>query len=428
VVGSREIPVSVPVAYPRDTQESFEPVIMQDPFKQQFRTIAFGMYEREGDSSFAPPVEDEEGPAGDNYIPGLLVIPGNAQYLKSHFEVVAIVANAAPDGFDVTASNLTCRLVLPPSGQFGLPLTVGQSLNQEMADYGPDGQADTADDQDSIGPGQRARAEYVVIGERPGVYPIEVEIQGRLSLPQESSDVTIVAESQIIVRSPEFSVHFEHPDAVAEGEIFDMSMTFTNTGEIPLEDFSLALDGNNLVGARLHNTPELQTLESIPPGTEATLTYTLESLTNGVVYATYFKLPDNVQGSMALTVGIGQAGQRITENVLTFPAEFDSAFSGDLVTALKRFTKTALDFSQADPADLPGDLLPITGAGVRSMAENLILTARETSYGISQQEQILHLLSGFMRSQSEVEELDRIRRRFIDTNETTDIETAFGAA
>lgn len=429
VVGAKKIPIDVPVAYPKTTADFYQPITLEDPFQPYMRVIGFKMprFPRIDLPNAPAPPGPERSEVGDNYMPGLLVIPGNANYLKAHFEVIALVINVAPDGFEVSATNLNARLVLPEAGRFGLPLSVTQPLDQAMLDYGPDEVRATFDDKGQILAGDRAKAEYVVIGNQPGIYDIEIEIDGDLQIAGQTEPVRIRAESQVLVRSPEFSVHFDHPDAVAEDEPFEVGITFTNRGEVPIEDLSLVLDEGRLVGARLDGSTPLQTIDAIPVGGEVRFAYTLRSLISGKVFSSYFKLPDNVAGSLALNVGVGQTGQRISPYVFSYPPIVDQAFPPDLVAALKRYTKTALDFAQSDEVDLPSGLVEVPAPAVKTLATTFVQIARESGYGIPDHELMTRLLAAYQRSVRDFDPLDRVRRRFIN-NSDSDLEAAFGRA
>ncbi|CAM2005549.1 carboxypeptidase regulatory-like domain-containing protein [Acanthopleuribacter pedis] len=424
MIGSKEENVSVPVAFPKKNSEAFQPVILQDPFKPYVRLLTFPF---SGDDYNIPLGASPDPPASQSYMPGLILIPGNFNYLKSHFDVTCLVLNAAPEGFDVRVNRLQARLRLPDPTRYGNPLTVKESVIKPMLHPGEDGELETADDREFILPTEKAEASYVVIGNIPGMYDVEVEVTGNLQLPQETQEVSTLTRGQIFVRSPEFSVTFEHPDAVAENEVYNLIMNIDNRGEIPLEGFSVTLDPDTLVGCELFETHPVQSPGSIAVGGTGQVVYRLRSLLSGTVISSYFKVDGAVQGALNLRVGVGEIGQRISPYVVNFPEVFHAEFPVVLTNAIRQYAKAGLDVSQATPEEVPDGLLPVSAPAVREFNELAVFAARIGSMGFSDGEQLVRLFSLWTRGVREYEPLDRVRRAQIMAG-TDNPETAFAQA
>ncbi len=424
MIGSKEENVSVPVAFPKKETESFQPVILEDPFKPYLRMLTFPV---SGERQGLPPGALPDPPSAQQYIPGLILIPGNFNYLRSHFDVTALVLNAAPEGFDVRVSQLQARLRLPDPTRYGLPLTLRDEALKDMVFPGEDGILGTGDDRDFILPGEKAEAGYVVIGNIPGMYDVEVEVTGEVQLPQETQPVNTVTRGQIFVRSPEFNVNFEHPDAVAENEVYTLVMNIVNRGEVPLEGFSVTLDPDTLVGCELYNTHPVQQAPDIPVGGTGQIRYDLRAGLSGTVISSYFKIEGAVQGALQLRVGVGEIGQRISPYVVHFPEIFHTEFPLYLTDSLRQFAKTGLDIAQMTESELPQGLVPVTPSAVREFNSLALFTARAGTMGFSDGEQLARLFSLWVRSVNDYAPLDAVRRRQINVG-TSNPEPAFARA
>jgi len=424
------VDVNIPVVFPRHENSTFRPQVLRDPFS------TFHI------SPIIIPSPDGPNPEGDPILPpteeinsssplmGLLLIPGQLKYLKSHFAVTCVLMNVAPDGYSVRATDMTAELRLPLATTAGLPLTIQEPTRQVMVNLGRDGTPNTADDSHAVDPGQKARAKYVITGNVPGFHNFEVLVQGDLHLPQGKEPFSTRTKASVYVRSPDYNLSFEHPDAVEEGENYDLLVRVANTGQIAMEGFQLLLDGDRLQGVRLADGQyPVQDLGTIPIGAEATATYQLRSQVTGKVVAGYVKINDVGQmgEGVELRVAVGDIGQRISPYTLHFAQEFFDRFPADLTDALKRHAKKALDTSMTADHELPADLMPTTSKSVRAMNRAFVRAAKGQDFGMTPQESLIHLFREWVHPKGDYQPLDRIRRKILNLNELP-LETAFGGA
>lgn len=422
VIGSKEETVTANVVYPNVPDDRFQPVVVSDPFKPYVRAIPMDFFRYQSDD----PWEDFEPEPRAFRGNGILIIPGNFNYLKSHFGVTAVILNRGPDGYDVRLEHLKTQLSLPPATLYGEPLTTHQPLTQPMVNLGPDGERGTADDRDFALPGEEASSEYVLIGQTEGMYDVRVDISGDVALSNETVPLQSSALARVFVRSPNFSVTFEHPDAVAENEPYDLFMHVRNTSEAVLSGFSVTLDPFRMVGVQLDTgTNPIQSLPDLQPGEEGSLTYRLRSTVAGKVLASYLKIDGAPSGQVDLYVGVGESGEVITPYVFHYPPEFD-VFSADLRADLRRSAKKAMDFSQMTADTLPIDLLPITPVAVRSLNEQMVRAAQLEQFQAPHAESLINLFGTWLHSVQGYEPLDRLRRKLIAEN-SVDPRPAFAA-
>ena len=424
------VDVNIPVVFPRHDNSTFRPQVLRDPFSTfHIAPIIIGGPDGpnpEGDP-LLPPTEETESASP---LMGLLLIPGQLKYLKSHFAVTCVLMNVAPEGYAVRTTDMVAELRLPPASSAGLPLTIQEPTRQVMINLGRDGVPGTADDSSTVDPGQKARAKYVLTGNVPGFHDFEVLIQGDLHLPQGKETFATRTKAAVYVRSPDYSLSFEHPDAVEEDETYDLLVRVTNTGQVAMEGFQLVLDGDRLQGVRLADGQHpVQELGTIPAGGEATATYQLRSQVTGKVVAGYVKINDVGQTGegVQLRVAVGDIGQRISPYTLHFAQEFFDRFPTDLTGALRRYAKKALDTSMTADHELPADLLPTASKSVRAMNRSFVRAAKGVDFGMTTQESLIHLFRSWVHPKGNYEPLDRIRRKILNLDELP-LETAFGGA
>jgi len=425
VMASQEIPVTVPVAFPRTAQKGFTPKVLRDPFNAPIQVAPMLSWKNVGGASpnLLTSGRTEQEP---NYVMSLLVIPGEFNYLKTHFSVTCLALNAAPEGFDVRIGRLKARLRLPSPQAIGYPLTIDESPVQDMAFAGPDGELGTGDDRNAIDPGEEAKAQYIVTGEIEGMYDVAVDVTGVIELPQETLTLRSTAHSRVLVRHPDFTVTMEHPDAVAENEPYDLYMHFVNRGEVDLEGLSVALDPDRLAGVQLDGSDATQTVGSVAPGGEATVHYRLKSLITGQVVASYFKVEGDAPGALRLSVGVAPTGERISPYVIAFPTEFFAYLPTDLSASLKRYAKKLYDFAQLSETELPAGVSPVLPTPVRGLNQQLAQAVESRDYGISAKDADARLFSAWMRSFEDYAPIDLLRRKFEDET-ALNLESEFGA-
>ncbi len=265
-------------------------------------------------------------------IPGVVVIPGDIGFLNQFFSVMLMVGNVAPPGSNLVVSNLTGEILLPVGqdtvvGSGDDPLRMATTTGgvspkvRLVVQPGPDGRLGTADDVGSLGPGESGSAEYLVEGMREGTHVIEFNISGTLTgLPVGPVTVNGRAAGSVLVRNPNFTLTFTHPDTVAAGEPYSLDVTVTNTSESPANFVSLNLFAQNISGASLVGDASRE-IESIPPGDSATVTFSLVSRVAGRVTAATLDSNENVAGRFALKTAIGELGVPVSPDSLVLPRE-----------------------------------------------------------------------------------------------------------
>jgi len=305
--------------------------------------------------------------AGQNFfvppIPGVVVIPGDIGFLDQFFSVMLMVGNVAPAGSNLVVTNLKAEIVLPrgiDTGSSVDPLRMGQTPYgesprvQPVAQPGPDGRLGTADDVNSLGPGDTGNAEFLVEGRREGSHIIDIDITGTLlGLPIGPVAVHGRARGAVLVRNPTFTLTFTHPEVVTAGEAYTLDVTVTNTGSSPANFVSLNLFPGVVSGAQIVGDPTRQ-IETIAAGDSASVSFDLIAKVSGKVFAATLDSDDNVKGRFALKTSVGELGIPLSPDTLVLPKEAGS-LPADLRTAAIGLLGKAYALATAPAAALPKD-------------------------------------------------------------------------
>ncbi|MCU1383321.1 MAG: LamG domain protein jellyroll fold domain protein [Acidobacteria bacterium] len=308
--------------------------------------------------------------AGQNFfvppIPGVIVIPGDIGFLNQFFSVMLMVGNVAPAGSNLVVTDLTAEIVLPPGddnvvGSPDDPLAMGHtekgdiSHTQPVVQPGADGRLGTADDIKTIGPGETGNAEYLIEGRREGTHIVEMRLSGTLlGLPIGPVPVTGIARGAVLVRNPNFTLTFTHPEVVSAGEKYSLDVTITNTSASPANLVSLNLYPQFVTGATILGDPTRQ-IDSIAPGDSSTVTFELVARVSGKVFATNLSSDDNVAGRFKLKTSVGELGVPLSPDTLVLPKEAGSLPPSLRDAALGLLGK-AYAVATAPPAALPKDV------------------------------------------------------------------------
>jgi hypothetical protein len=323
--------------------------------------------------------------SGQNFvvppIPGVVVIPGDIGFLNQYFSVMLMVGNVAPGGSNLVVTNLKAEIVLPAgndnvAGSPDDPLRMAQTTSGEsprlrtVAQPGPDGKVGTADDIPSLGPGESGNAEYLVEGRREGSHVVEMRITGTLNgLPIGPVTVTGSAAGSVLVRNPNFTLTFTHPEVVSAGEPYTLDVTVTNTSTAPANFVSVNLYPRNVSGATIVGDPS-RTIESLPPGDSTTLSFNLISKKSGKVTAATLDSDENVAGRFALKSAVGELGVPLSPDSLVLPKEANALkVPGDNPDDLKQAALGLLGKAHA-VATAPAAALP---ADVRRFSRKIVI-------------------------------------------------------
>jgi len=300
-------------------------------------------------------------------IPGVVVIPGDIGFLNQYFSVMLMVGNAAPDGSNLVVKDLKAEIILPPGNDQVLftaddPLRMAVVAQGEsprvvpVAQPGPDGKLGTADDLNELAPGQTGNAEFLVEGRREGSHTVEMQITGTLyGLPAGPIPISGRAMGTVLVRNPTFTMTFTHPDLVSAGEHYTLDVTVTNTSESPANFVSVNLYPRYISGAALVGDP-VQSIESIPPGDSATVSYELVSQVSGSVFAATLDSDEHIKGIFQLKTSVGELGIPLSPDSLVLPKEANFLPKGLRDAAIGLLGK-AYATATAPAAALPKDVL-----------------------------------------------------------------------
>ena len=308
--------------------------------------------------------------AGQNFfvppIPGVIVIPGDIGFLNQFFSVMLMVGNVAPVGSNLVVTDLTAEIVLPPGDDNVArspddPLAMGHtdkgevSHTQAVLQAGADGKLGTADDIKTIGPGETGNAEYLIEGRREGTHIVEMRLSGTLlGLPIGPVPVTGIARGAVLVRNPNFTLTFTHPEVVAAGEKYSLDVTITNTSASPANLVSLNLYPQFVTGATILGDPTRQ-IDAIAPGDSSTVTFDLVARVSGKVFATNLSSDDNVAGRFKLKTSVGELGVPLSPDSLVLPKE-SASLPPSLRDAALGLLGKAYAVATAPPAALPKDV------------------------------------------------------------------------
>ncbi|CAM2008888.1 LamG-like jellyroll fold domain-containing protein [Acanthopleuribacter pedis] len=416
LMGAVEVPVEVPVLIPTAKSEIFSrPEVIQDPFGTFKILVSEPRFPGYPALGFDPDTSSRS-VASDSYMLSLIVIPGKIHHLKSLFRVAVVTMNAAPEGIDARVDNLKAKIEFPVPTKYGHPLglsdTQNGGLERPMVYLGADGEIGTWDDREYIDAAEEAMAEYYLRGNVPGIHDVRFDIQGQAHLGNDRTiPVRSEATARVYVRNPDFTVTFEHPETVAEGEPYDLTMHINNVGAIPLNDFHIEIDPYRLVGVTMAaGTNPTQRAGDIPPGGEAALTWGLRADTTGQVVASYYRVEEGISSALQLSVGVSPTGETLTNRVLSFPAGFRGSFEPALRDPIIRLAKKVYDLSHMEPEEVPGHLLPVTGGVATAFNEELAFAGATLGLGADAAQVRLGLMRSVIGAMDGVEAIDRMRR------------------
>ncbi|MFZ4856964.1 MAG: carboxypeptidase regulatory-like domain-containing protein [Desulfuromonadaceae bacterium] len=300
-------------------------------------------------------------------IPGVIVIPGDIGFLNQYFSVMLMVGNVAPEYSNLVVQDLTATILLPSGndkvvGSSDDPLAMAVTTSgpapmlQAVVQPGLDGKLGTADDIISLAPGQSGNAEFLVEGRREGSHTIEMEITGTLEgLPIGPVTVRGRAMGTVLVRNPNFTLTFTHPDIVNAGEEYVLDVTVTNTSAAPANFVSVNLHQQQISGADLVGEGSKE-IETIPPGDSATVSFDLRSKVSGPIFAATLDSDEHVSGRFQLKTSVGELGIPLSPDSLVLPKEAGSLPKALRVAALGLLGK-AYAVATAPAAALPKDII-----------------------------------------------------------------------
>ncbi len=347
---------------------------------------------------------DDDEKEGIPRIYGIVVIPGNIAFLNQFFSVLLAVTNEAPDGTHLIVRNVEAEIALPPGAdnvagniskdppfvpgdpEYDNPLRIAateagrQNIKPVLAP-GPDGEPGTNDDVNYLVPQGTGRAEFLVEGIKEGGHIVDIEMRGTLEgLPSGPVQVAGKARGAVVVRDPNFSLTFIHPNTVRAGELYEMSVHIQNTSLVPANLVTVSLDPRNLSGARFIDPKDsTQLIETILPGDTGIATFRLEAMRTGQVIASTLEMTGEkgiVSGrNIRLVAGVSEQGAPLSPDTLILPREVtllrQRAGNDDLTFRAMALLGQAHSIATAPRGSLPSNIRPIGSSLVVQRAREL---------------------------------------------------------
>lgn len=332
---------------------------------------------------------DEKDPSGGSIqlppIPGVVVIPGNIGFLHQFFSALVMVSNGANIQSGLTIKDVTATIKVPTGADLIAgtdetpgddPIRMAKGANGFFArtltvfNAGPDGKSGTTDDISFMHPTESGQADFTVEGLREGTHQLNFDIKATLEgLPIGPITITGKATGAVLVRNPDFTLTFGHPQTVRSGEEYDLFITVTNTSKATANLVSIYLDPRALSGSAFvtSETPDKQ-IDTILPGSSATVRYRLKSQKNGAVTATAFE-SDDVKGRFILRSGVGEKGIPLSPDSLVLP--YTGSLPQDLINSAVGLLGQAWSVATAPTGALSSDILPIGKQIITNRANDL---------------------------------------------------------
>ncbi|HZV80812.1 MAG TPA: Ig-like domain-containing protein, partial [Geobacteraceae bacterium] len=318
-------------------------------------------------------------------IPGVVVIPGNIGFLHQYFSALALVTNGAPLQSGLSIRDVRASVSFPAGedlvpGSDAIPGDDPLRMAKGASDYFPrimpvtnaaaDGKAGTSDDVGVLQPGESGQADFTIEGMKEGTHKVDFDITATLDgLPIGPVTLKGKASGAILVRNPDFSVTLGHPATVRAGEEYDLFITVSNTGKSIANMVSVGLDPRALSGAAfVAGEANSKSIDTILPGSAATVKFRLKSQRTGKVTATAFESPD-VRGRFILRSGVGENNIPLSPDSLILP--YTGTLPSELVTAAVGLLGQAWSVATAPSGALPASVLPISKTTITSRAYDL---------------------------------------------------------
>jgi len=318
-------------------------------------------------------------------IPGVVVIPGNIGFLHQYFSALALVSNGAPLQSGLTIRDVKAIISFPAGedltpgtdaapGDDPLRMAKGASgyfpRAASVMNAGPDGKAGTSDDSGSMQPGESGQADFTVEGLKEGTHKVDFDITAILDgLPVGPVTLKGKASGAVLVRNPDFAVTLGHPATIRTGEEYDLFVTVTNTGKTIANLVTVGLDPRALSGVVfVAGESNSKSIDTILPGSAATVKFRLKSQRTGKVTATAFESPD-VYGRFILRAGVGENNIPLSPDSLIL--SYTGSLPGDLTASAVGLLGQAWSVATAPTGALPSNVLPISKQTVTSRAYDL---------------------------------------------------------
>ncbi|HRJ40425.1 MAG TPA: carboxypeptidase regulatory-like domain-containing protein, partial [Caldilineaceae bacterium] len=398
-VEGKKVPISFPVLIPKQPNLASRPPAYRPSMgglgQQKIQTVTFRPPELEytslGISGFQMDCASDCDPETRKLVakvPGVILFPGRIAYLNQFFSALLLVSNIAPGSSNLVVRDIQGEILLP-GGKDGVvgsqddPLRMARVGNPPafqpkilpVKQPGPDGQLGTADDIPFLAPGNDGNAEFLVEGLREGIHTVQIEITGQLhGLPTGPVAIKGKAVGTLEVRDPQFSLTFNHPVTINQGEDYDFHVTVSNISDVPANFATLSLLPRSLSGAQLLSQETVQ-IDTILPGDSATATFRLRALQTGSVVASSLA-SENTPGKFEFRMDVGELGIPLSPNVLQLPGEVNFVPQGIRAEAISLLSQA---FALATSPIVPVGLLPVDQSMIYERAFDLAAVGQRIS-------------------------------------------------
>lgn len=302
-IASERVPVSVPIAVPKDEPEQTGYEVYRLPQgdgpggarPQDQPPIEIVVFQQAVAVPDNPPI----------VVPGVILIEGNIKTLKEFYTVRLMLMNTS--GI-FTLKDVQANISFPDGG-----------LSKVLPIDGAAAFGDIAPGENGA-PGQ-AEKQFIIRGDAIGVRKVKVDFGGKVTGPGiDDSDAIPFngsANSQVEVKGPpEFQVRVTHPDTVEAGVPYELKVEIANVGDLPALYASLELDVGG--GANLTHCDndtgvpvcqdvegsETRNLSHILPGDNVSETFTVMPKTSGAIGSCVAGADQNIK----LQVYVGDLG------------------------------------------------------------------------------------------------------------------------
>jgi 5-hydroxyisourate hydrolase-like protein (transthyretin family)/protocatechuate 3,4-dioxygenase beta subunit len=354
---------------------------------------------------FRTVIDKDETPPPPPPLSGFVVIPGQIAFLHQFFEAQLVVLQNAPQGTPLVVRDLKAKILLPTGkdqagGTDDLPgddpLRIARQKEKETTRALPILKLGTP--QNALAAQERGQALFLIEGLAEGTHDILFEITGILDgLPGGPVPVAATAAGSVLVRNPIFTMTLSHPSAVRSGQEYALYAVVTNTGVAPANQVSVRLNKNSVSGATLLSS-ETQTIDTIDPGSSASVRFNLRSRITGAVTATTFPTSDGttaangLTGRFALRTGVGDLGIPLSPDTLILPS-YVSVLPPPVVDSAMALLGLAYSVATAPSGALPKGMSRIPKKSVEEKAQALAQAGLHLILGMPLEEVLTELLA-----------------------------------
>jgi len=310
-------------------------------------------------------------------IAGVIVIPGDIAFLNQFFEVMLLIANNAPDGSNLTVTDISAALVLP-AGDDNMPGSLDDPLRVAKTDIGQQAIVpvfNTIDGGRELSGQESGEGRLLVEGLKEGTHKIIIDITATLlGLPSGPVRLTGKTYGTVAVRNPYFTLAFGQPDVVREGEEYSLFVTVNNTSEADANLVNLTLPSSEVYGATIVGDSDPNTpvgtvqIRTISAGDSAVAEFKLIARKTGKVTSTAFVGDEGARGIFQLRTGVDERGVPLSPDTIIL-SEYTKNLPEDLVYHAMRVLGLAHGVATAPV--LPPEVTRIPGANVAKRAYEL---------------------------------------------------------